>query len=61
MLTHIEQPFDGLLVRLSCKFIVVFIISTADYSFGLLVIISTVRKKKNLIDESPLIMEQAIG
>ena len=46
MLTHIEPPFDGLLVRISIEFIVVFIISTADYSFGLLILISTVRKTK---------------
>ena len=60
MITHIEQPFDGLLVRLSSEFAVVFIISTADYSFGLFILISTVRKK-NEIDESPLLMKQAVG
>ena len=35
------------LVRFSTQSIVVFIISTADYSFGLVVVISTVRKTKN--------------
>ena len=44
MVTHIEQPFDGYLLDFSSQYIDVFIISTADYSFGLLVLISTVCK-----------------
>ena len=62
MLTHIEQPFHGLLRRFSSKCIVVFIISTADYSCRILVLISTVRKTKILrkIDESALLMKRAV-
>jgi len=64
MVTHIEQPFDGYLLYFSCKFIGVVIISTADYSFELLVLISAVCNTKNSsrkIDESPLpIMKHAV-
>ena len=47
MLTHIEQPFDVMKGKVASQFIVVFVISTADCSFGLLVLISTVRIIKN--------------
>ena len=50
MSTHIEWPFDCLSPKVSSQFIVVYIIfSTADYSFGLLVLISAVRETENVI------------
>ena len=46
MLTHIEQLFDGYLYDFSSPFIGDFIILTADHGFGLLILISAVRKTK---------------
>ena len=48
MLAHIEWPFDYLIIQLPSQFIVAFIIfSIADYSFGILDLISTVCDVKN--------------
>ena len=44
MLLHIKNYFDSLFIRVTSKFNVVFIISTADYSIGLQVFSSTALK-----------------
>ena len=47
MLIYIERSFDCLIITVSSQFIVVFIFPNADNSFGLLVLIITVRYTKN--------------
>ena len=62
MLTSINLPLDSLFTIVSSQlFIVVFTFLTADYSFGLLVLISSIQCTKQKIYEPQLLMKEAVG